>query len=120
MAAHVALLSRGGLHQLEIMIRPEHRAALPEVIDDALAALPGRSADRIYCAVRSYQSEIASALETCGFAPLLDQDVLLRYTTANVRLPAGETVPFHVEVRDKLPQRVPTFLRGRPRDEWPR
>jgi flagellar biosynthetic protein FliQ len=42
--------------------------------------------------------------------------LLVKYTTATVRLPAFETVPFHVDVRDKLPQRVPSFLHGRPRD----
>ncbi len=41
----------------------------------------------------------------------------MKYTTANVRAPAFEVVRFHVEARDKLPQRVPTFLHGQPRDD---
>jgi hypothetical protein len=74
--------------------------------------LPNRPR-RVLCALRGYQSELGAALEECGFDPALEQDVLLRYTTATVRAPAHEAFPFHVEVREKLPQRVPTFLQRR-------
>ncbi len=56
-------------------------------------------------------------LEYREFAPFLEQDLLVKYTTANVRLPVLEPTPFHIEVRDKLPKRVPSFLHGTPRDE---
>jgi hypothetical protein len=82
-----------------------------------LASLPGPPAKRVFCAVRGYQAELATALETRGFAPILEQDLLLKYTTANVRLPAFEVVPFYVDVRERLPKRVPSFLHGQPRDE---
>jgi hypothetical protein len=108
--------SRGGVHVLGLVYHPERANVLDDLLRGALAALPDRPARRVYCAVRGYQAEAATALEERGFAPILEQELLVKYTTATVRLPAFETVPFHVDVRDKLPQRVPSFLHGRPRD----
>ena len=109
--------SRAGTHVIELVYHPERTEVLNDLIPGVLAALPDRPARRVYCAVRGYQAEAATALEDRGFAPMLEQELLVKYTTASVRLPVVETVPFHVEVRDKLPQRVPSFLHGQPRDE---
>jgi hypothetical protein len=108
--------SRTGVHLLELVYHPDRREVLDDLIVGALASLPEGPARRVYCAVRGYQTEAATALEDRGFVPTLEQDLLVRYTTATVRVPAVETVSFHVEVREKLPQRVPSFLHGRPRD----
>lgn len=108
--------SRAGSHYVELVYHPERRDILHDLISGALAALTVRPLRRVYCAVRGYQAEAATALEDRGFAPMLEQELFVKYTTANVRLPAVESVPFHVEVRDKLPQRVPSFLHGRARD----
>lgn len=108
--------SRAGVHVLDLLYHPDRREVLDDLVVGALAALPHRPARRVYCAVRGYQAEAATALEERGFVPSLEQDLLVRYTTATVRAPAVETVSFHVEVRDKLPQRVPSFLHGRSRD----
>lgn len=104
--------TRDGTTVLEFIHHPERRDVLAELIGGALAALPGRPARRVYSPVRAYQAEVASRLEEHGFAPILEQDLHVRYTTAQVRSPALDLFPFHAEVRDKLPQRVPTFLRG--------
>jgi len=109
---YARVTTRGETHVLEAVHHPEHRGVLPDLIGGALASLPARPARRVYCPVRTYQAEVASRLEERGFVPILEQDLHVRYTTANLRAPALETVPFHVEVRDKLPQRVPTFFRG--------
>ncbi|HET7095051.1 MAG TPA: hypothetical protein VFI22_16285, partial [Thermomicrobiales bacterium] len=113
--AYIGARSRGGTHVLDILIQPERRDLLPALLDEAIARLPHRP-QRVLCALRGYQSELGAALEQRGFAPALEQDLLLRYTTATVRAPAHEAFPFHVEVREKLPQRVPTFLQRRFRD----
>jgi hypothetical protein len=110
--AYIGARWRGGTHVLDVLIRPERRELLPALLDEAIARLPNRPR-RVLCALRGYQSELGAALEECGFDPALEQDVLLRYTTATVRAPAHEAFPFHVEVREKLPQRVPTFLQRR-------
>jgi hypothetical protein len=107
--AYIGARSRGDAHVLDVMVRPERRELLPALLDEAVGRLPNRPR-RVYCALRGYQSELGAALGAVGFAPVVEQDVLVRYTTASVRAPAHEAFPFHVEVREKLPQRVPTFL----------
>jgi hypothetical protein len=71
---------------------------------------------RIFCAVRGYQAELVTSLEERGFRPGVEQDLLIKYTTATIRLPVVEAVPFQLEVGEKIPQRVPTFLQGRSGD----
>lgn len=103
-------------HVLDVVVLPGRSDVLDDLLAGALAGLPTSPARRVLCAVRSYQAEVATALEGRGFVSVLDQDLMVKYTTASVRVPAVEAVPFHVEVRDSLPQRVPSFLHGRPRD----
>ena len=90
---------------------------LNDLIDGVLGRLGANGARRVMCAVRGYQQEAVTALERAGFAPVMVQTLYLKYTTANVRLPVFEAVPLHVDVREKLPKRVPTFLHGQPSDE---
>jgi hypothetical protein len=78
--------------------------------------LSGRK-DRIYCATRGYQQEATSALERNGFTIALEQELHVKYTTANVRVAQTEAIPFRAEVIEKLPKRVPAFLPGKPQDE---
>lgn len=101
---------------VEFVFNPERRDVLPVLIDQTLDVVHPRSGIRVYCAVRGYQAELATALEDRGFAPLLEQDLVIKYTTATVRLPVTEAVPFQLEVGEKIPQRVPTFLQGRSGD----
>jgi hypothetical protein len=108
--------SRPAAVVLELLYHPEHIEILPELIGGALAAVPFRRLRRVYCAVRGYQAEAATALSQAGLAPSLEQDLLVKYTTANVRPAPAEAVPFHLDVREKLPRRVPTFLQGQPGD----
>jgi hypothetical protein len=100
---------------LELVLHPDRLDVLDDLIQGAIARAGGGR--RVYCTVRAYQTEAIAALERAGFRVVMEQDVYLKYTTANVRLPVFESVPLHVEVRDKLPKRVPTFLHGQPQDE---
>jgi hypothetical protein len=114
---HVRLASREGTHVLEIVYHPERREVIDPLLDCALAHVIQQQPRRVYCALRSYQAEATDELERRGFEAMFDQELFVKYTTANVRVPSLESVPLHIEVREKLPQRVPTFLHGRPRDE---
>lgn len=111
---------RAGVVVLELLYHPERIEILPGLIEGALAALPFRRVRRAYCAVRGYQAEAATALSELGFAPTVEHELLVKYTTANVRVALPEAAPFHLEVREKLPQRVPTFLQGPPSDQTAR
>lgn len=113
---YVRAVSRGGIHVLELVYHPERPEVVGALIDGVLAHVPA-PITCVYCAVRGYQAEAETALRARGFAAVLEQELHIKYTTANVRLPSLEVVPFRVDVRDKLPQRVPSFLHGQPRDE---
>lgn len=111
-------VSRGEAHILELIYHPQRLDVLDALIDGVLARLTARrKARQIYCAVRGYQAEAGTSLERRGFVAVLEQELHLKYTTANVRVPATESVVFHTEVKEKLPKRVPSFLHGRPPDE---
>jgi hypothetical protein len=97
---------------VELVYHPERTDRLPELVDSALEIVRLRSGRRVFCAVRGYQAELATSLEERAFHLELEQELLIKYTTATVRLPIVEAVPFQLEVGEKIPQRVPTFLQG--------
>jgi hypothetical protein len=112
---YARIASAGRSDVLELVFHPERVDLLDDLIGGALARVGGGR--RVYCTVRAYQTEAIAALERAGFGVVQEQDVYLKYTTANARLPVFESVPLHVDVRDKLPKRVPSFLHGQPQDE---
>ena len=113
---YVRVASREGTHVLELVYHPERREVIDDLLDGALAHIVQHQPRRVFCAVRSYQAEAVDALSRRGFSPQFDQQLYLKYTTANVRVPNLQ-VPVHLEVREKVPQRVPTFLHGTTPDE---
>jgi hypothetical protein len=115
---YVRIRSKGATHVIELLFSPERSDILDDLISGALAKIKvsGRK-DRIYCASRGYQQEAASALERHGFTVALEQELQVKYTTANVRVAPAEAIPFRAEVIERLPKRVPVFLPGKPQDE---
>lgn len=114
---YVRVASREGTHVLELVYHPERREVIDDLLDGAIGHIVQHHPRRVFCALRSYQAEAADALSRRGFAPQFDQQLFLKYTTANVRVPNPDWVPVHLEVREKVPQRVPTFLHGTTPDE---
>jgi hypothetical protein len=115
---YVRTRSKGATHAIELIYSPERIDILDDLIQGALSKikLSGRK-DRVYCATRGYQEEATSALERNGFTIALEQELHVKYTTANVRVAQTEAIPFRAEVIEKLPKRVPAFLPGKPQDE---
>jgi hypothetical protein len=115
---YARIRSRGAVHTIELIYSPERIDVLDDLVQGTLARikLSGRN-DRVYCATRGYQQEAATALERHGFTTILEQELHVKYTTANVRVAQTEAIPFHAEVIEKLPKRVPSFLPAKPQDE---
>lgn len=114
---YVRVTSRGATHVMEVLYAPDRQEILPGLIDGVIARLRALSrVSRISCALRGYQAEAVSALTERGFDPVLEQDLYVKYTTASARLPQPEAVPFHTDVIERLPKRVPSFLHGKPGD----
>ena len=95
---------------IEMLIHPERRDLTGQIIDGTLFALGEHGGRRCYCTIRGYQSELAGPLQERGFAASFEQELLVRYTTATVRRAVVESVPFTLDVRERVPRRVPTFL----------
>jgi len=109
----VCVTSLGGSHRLELLYHPDRPDAARSLIVIALAKLrKTTNIDRICCAVRGYQAEAATALEDRGFEPVMEQDLLIKYTTAVARVPQSEGTPFPAELIERLPKRAPSFPIG--------
>ena len=109
----VRVTSLGGQHRLELLHHPDRPEAAKELVIIALARLrKAIKVDRISCAVRGYQAESATALEDCGFQPVMEQDLLIKYTTATARIPQIEGLSFPAELIERLPKRAPSFPIG--------
>ena len=73
---------------LEFVFEPSARDQLEPTIAAILRSLAPGPGERIYCAVREYQQELGTALESQGFEMIGTQDLLVRYTTVTARAPA--------------------------------
>jgi hypothetical protein len=115
--AYARVTSQENVHLMELIYDPAHHQRVPDLIDGVLARIRGGGRiERVYCALRGYQAEAVGPLCENGFDPLLEQDLYVKYTTATARMPQSEVVPFHADVIDRLPKRVPSFLHGKPGD----
>ena len=115
--AMARISSRNGSYRFEVLIHPERADVIEELLDGVAAYLAERPAGRVYAAVRGYQQEVVAGLVARGMTVLHEQELVVKYTTANVRLPAYEALPAASLVREGVPHRVPTFLQIQPDDE---
>ena len=85
------------------------------VLDQAIRA---GGASRVFVPVREHQSELMTILERIGFSSVRSQDLLIKYTAAKVTAVSKEAVILApVDVRERVPKRVPTFLSSRVREK---
>jgi hypothetical protein len=117
-AAYVRITHGKDAHALELLYLPDHAETLRGLIDMVLTQMRSTGkVGRVYCVLRGYQAEAAKELESRGFEPILEQDLLVKYTTATARVPQPEPFGLHAEVIERLPKRAPSFLRQKPSDE---
>lgn len=114
---HARTTSRGGDHVLELIYLPDRLDVLEGLLDGVLSELFRLTVRRVFCVIRTYQEEARTALLDRDFAPLHDQGLYVKYTTANLRVPIAETAAVPSERGERVPTRVPTFLQGQAADE---
>jgi hypothetical protein len=102
---------------IEFMYLPENRGELPAFCANVIASAAREGgATRLFVPARAYQAELATLLENMGFSVIRQQHLLIKYTAVKVK--AAETVVLApADVRERVPGRVPTFLKGRTRDK---
>jgi hypothetical protein len=111
-AAYMRAVSRPEFHVLDFSIQPDHGDLMPELVDSALATLATMSPRPVHILVRGYQQEFVRPLAERGFSLQMEQELLIKYTTAQARVPHAAVVTFPQEVKDPVGKRVPTFLNG--------
>lgn len=99
---------------VDAVVPPGEGERLGILLDGVIAA-PSRPRP-VYCALRGYLLDLREELTDRGFVEVGEQELMIRYTTVSARAPAIDPVQFPVELRPALPQRVPTFLEGKPTD----
>lgn len=111
--AYARAISRRDAHVLDFMVVPQHRNVLPDLLATVFRDLSGVSSRRTFVIVRRYQSEYLPILEQQGFVPALEQEVLVKYTTASVRstMLASGVVAVDPQ-KETSARRVPTFFHG--------
>jgi hypothetical protein len=112
-------ITRGRRAQtIELLYLPDRQEVLCGLIDALLNQVRSHiGSGAAYCVLRGYQAEAAKELERRSFEPVLEQDLLVKYTTATARAAQFEPIPLHAEVIERLPKRVPSFLHQKPGDE---
>jgi hypothetical protein len=117
-AAYARVSCAGSTHLIELLYQPDHREVLGPLVDSVVNRLrTSTKIERLYCSLRGYQVEAAGVLERRGFDPVLEQDLLVKYTTATARVPQPEPAAVHADVIERLPKRVPSFLNQKTSDE---
>jgi hypothetical protein len=104
---------------IEFMYLPDYRHALESFCGSVIyRAMRDAGATRVFIPVRAYQMELMSAFDHMGLVRVGQQDLLVKYTTAKVVAKPSETVILApADVRERVPERVPTFLNRRPGEE---
>lgn len=115
--AYVRLLAGEQGHWLHFLIHPEQTDHANAVIDLSVARLARYTTRPVYCAVRTYETELARALEAAGFEALQTRFLLVKQTTARVRQKAFERLP-HVEGVEAAPT-ASTRMNSRSKREEP-
>jgi hypothetical protein len=99
-------------HVIELMIDPAHRDDASALLQTALGELHSMPHRNVYAVLRAYQVEILPVLTALGFAPHLEQDVHVKYTTVPIQAPIINGLPVTQEMSEPVGKRVPTFLHG--------
>jgi hypothetical protein len=116
--AYVRCCSVQNRHMLDVMFAPGKLDELSRLLDVVIRKVrDGHDGGQFFCAVRSYHSELERILLDRNFRPWLTQDLLVRYTTAPIRVMTAEVVFSEGEATERSRRRVPVYLAGVERNE---
>jgi hypothetical protein len=80
---------------LQLYLHPQGEEAARTIIEQAAATYQPTVAAPLYCCVRRYQEWLNRPLVELGFEPLGSQALLVRHTTARVRVPEHAFAALH-------------------------
>ena len=98
-----------GKHGVYLMpfVHPEVLSAAPDILAAALQQIDRCRKLPVYICVRGYQGWLENAARDLGFAPLLEQAVMVKHLTAGVRQASFERVDISARGRQKPAANLP-------------
>jgi len=78
---------------LRLVVHPDEREGLTELLQCALARIPTQNSSQILCTVRDYQGGLAAALSQSGFERTVERSLLVKHTTVQVSESRRKLVP---------------------------
>lgn len=98
-----------GKHGVYLMpfVHPEVLSEAPDILAAALQSIDRCRKLPIYICVRGYQGWLENAARDLGFAPMLEQAVMVKHLTAGVRQASFERVDFSASGRRKPAANLP-------------
>lgn len=116
--AYVRCCSVQNRHMLDVMFAPGKLDEIARLLDAVIRSVRDEhDGGQVFCAVRAYHSELERILLDRNFRPWLTQDLLVRYTTAPIRVMTAEVVFSEGEATERSRRRVPVYLTGVERNE---
>jgi hypothetical protein len=105
-AGHLRLTRGERGHWLKMVVRPDRVDDAPDLLREALPLMAGWPQRPIFCDVRDYEGYLVDALSRSGFERVMTRMLLVRHTTAAVRLKASQTV----RVVERAAETAPTLF----------
>jgi len=111
--AHARVLCGNHTVVIEAMYLADRQEYGIELVRDVVRRVVAESSrNHIYVTVRAHQAELESALHSLGAVHFGSQDLTVRYTAAKVTgKPIEAVVPLTHEVLERVPKRVPTYMK---------
>ncbi len=91
-AAALQMRSSPRAHWLRMLLHPEMLEYADALVAAALSKVDAAPGQSVYCAVRTYEPAISSALLSNGFQPVGSQTLVVRHCTVTVRDTVGQMV----------------------------
>jgi len=92
LAALLDLYAGGLAHWIRLLVHPDAREITESLLYWGLQALDDKMSKPVYCNVRQYESGMQAALVEVGFEPYATRALMVRHTSAWVRVPTQEMV----------------------------
>jgi hypothetical protein len=93
-------------HWLKMVVHPDRADDSLELLREALSLMVGWPQQPVFCDVRDYEGYLLDALSDAGFERVMTRMLLVRHTTAAVRL----KVPQTVRIVERAAETAPTLF----------
>lgn len=91
--AYLRLLGGEQGHWLHLLVHPDHTEHADALVGHGVARLARYASRPVYCAVRTYETNLAGVLETAGFREYRTRFLLVKHTAVRIRQKGFEPLP---------------------------